>query len=408
MRLSRDALRRILESKLRAEIAASRGTSRSGSNQGAPLLPSPWPESLRLFGVAPEGEQGLDCDSLERLGLAGAVNEMFHIHETGIEDYLLARPSLGDWLDILEASWGSNPERLTVTTSGSTGAPKRCTHLVADLAEEAQALANLVPGRWRIVSTVPAHHIYGLLFTAFLAEHLGVPVWDALEAGPGALPAMREGDLLVSFPDRWRYLERSIPRFPEGVVGVTSTAPCPAWLVESLVEKGIEAVIEVYGSSETGGVGTRARPGEPYTLLPCWTRMGASDGALSCVDFVRASGRRASVMDRLRFCDERRFTIEGRADCAVQVGGLNVFPELVAQHLRRHPAVADAAVRLMQPHEGSRLKAFIVLVPGIFEDDASRSIPRWIDDEFVAVERPKALTFGSALPRCAMGKAVDW
>lgn len=414
MRLSRETLKRILESKLRAEIAASRGGRGGSASAGfARLPPSPWPEGLRLFGDAPDG-QGLECDSLERLWLAGAVNEMFHIHETGIEDYLVARPSLGEWLDILEASWGRNPERLTFTTSGSTGAPKRCTHPVADLVEEVEALAGLVPGRRRIVSTVPAHHIYGVLFTAFLAEHLDVAVWDATEAGPGALAAaLRADDLLVSFPDRWRYLEQSIPRFPDGLIGTTSTAPCPAWLLERLVEKGLGAVIEIYGSSETGGIGTRARPHEPYTLLPFWTPVagshaGAGPQAGAAVELVRRSGRRVAPMDRLVFCDDRRFTVEGRADAAVQVGGINVFPHRVAERLRGHPAVSDAAVRLMRPDEGTRLKAFIVLAPGFSQEEAGPSIAGWIEAELPTAERPKALAFGSALPRTDLGKASDW
>lgn len=418
MSLGRASLRRVLESKLRAEIAASRGGLRRGAEGSATLplsglppsgLPaSPWPESLRLFGEGPEAER-LDCDSLERLWLAGAVNEMFHIHETGIEDYLVVRPSLGEWLDILEASWGARPERLTFTTSGSTGAPKRCTHLVTDLVEEVEALATLLPGRGRIVSTVPAHHIYGILFTAFLAEHLELPVWDAAAVGPGALAgALRCDDLLVSFPDRWRYLEQSIPRFPDGLIGTTSTAPCPAWLIDRLVQKGMAAVIEIYGSSETGGIGTRTRPDEPYTLLPYWAPVRPADGTAGAVRLARTSGREVTTMDHLDFCDARRFTVAGRADAAVQVGGLNVFPERIAERLRTHPAVTDAAVRLMRPDEGTRLKAFIVLAPGVPEEDVRPTIARWIEAEFAAVERPKALTFGSALPRTGMAKAGDW
>jgi long-chain acyl-CoA synthetase len=57
---------------------------------------------------------------------------------------------------------------LTFRTSGSTGEPKRCVHALAPAAQETAALAALFPGRRRCCWRVPAHHIYGFLFTVLL------------------------------------------------------------------------------------------------------------------------------------------------------------------------------------------------------------------------------------------------
>jgi 4-coumarate--CoA ligase (photoactive yellow protein activation family) len=397
--LSRPALARILESKLRAELAAARG--RSGAPPPA-LPPAPWPEDMPL------DEGGLGADSLERLWLAGAVNEMFHLHEAGLEESLLGSPLLGDWLDRAgEALRAAG--RVTFATSGSTGAPKRCAHALPDLLEEVEALAALLPGRGRVVSTVPAHHIYGFLFTALLPDRLGAPVAPAGTS-------LESGDLVVSFPERWLFLERSVERFPPDVTGTTSTAPCPAWLPEALAARGLAGLLEIYGSSETAGIGTRRWPDPAYTLLPHWRFAGPASGPDPDLDqsprpleLVRRSGARATTMDGLVPEGERRFTLGGRVDGAVQVGGVNVQPAAVGARLRDHPGVRDAAVRLMRPEEGSRLKAFVVPSDPAADREALRAaLGAWIDAHLAAAERPRALSFGAELPRNPMGKPADW
>jgi long-chain acyl-CoA synthetase len=62
----------------------------------------------------------------------------------------------------------------------------------------------------------------------------------------------------------------------------------------------------------------------------------------------------------------------GRAEGAVQVGGVNVFPDVVGRVLTAHSGVAQAAVRLMRPEEGTRLKAFVVPQP---QADRAASLP---------------------------------
>ena len=88
--MSRTALRRVVQSLLASERASARHT------HGAPQardnrLPAIWPDRLRL---AEDGEVSLGCDLLERLQLAAAANEMFHLYETGDEANLLAMETL--------------------------------------------------------------------------------------------------------------------------------------------------------------------------------------------------------------------------------------------------------------------------------------------------------------------------
>lgn len=358
-----------------------------------------WPAATRL------GEEGLGFDSLERLQLASALSEALHLHEGGIADHLLARPAFGEWRAVAAQSLERFSAAVTVRTSGSTGVPKSCPHRLADLEGEVTALAAMLPaGIARIVAAVPCHHIYGFLFTILLPARLGgIPVLDVRGHSPGALPTLaRPGDLIVGHPDFWAAAVRGSPmRWPPDVTGVTSTAPCPAETADALTSAGMARLVQIHGSSETAGVGWRDDPRAPYTLMPHWTRVSPTRLARAAI-VVEAP-------DRLRWLNPRQYHLAGRRDGAVQVGGVNVFPVQVSGLLREHPGVAAAAVRLMDPTEGVRLKAYVVL-RDLTADTGSvrRELTELAANRLSSAEQPRAYTFGPALPTDAIGKAADW
>jgi len=337
------------------------------------------------------------------------VSRFFRLHETGLEENLLRRRTLGDWTRVVMQSWEDSEEkRVTFLTSGSTGQPKGCTHEWRLLAQEVHALADLFPDSCRVVGTVPHHHIYGFLWTVLLPRYLGIPFLDAQDMMPGrVIRSLEAGDLLVSFPLRWDQLSKAGIDFPRSVEGVTSTGPCPPGVIPALRELGLERMVEVYGSSETGGIGWRDDPADTYHLLPHWSLTGGGellvrerpDGGLS--DPVDAPDRLLQRPDG--------FVVAGRRDHAVQVGGVNVFPERVARIISSHPDVADCEVCLMRPDEGQRLKAFVVLNEGVQRSPGGRKrLEHWLRTELSVPERPGSLTFGAAVPRDEQGKATDW
>jgi 4-coumarate--CoA ligase (photoactive yellow protein activation family) len=362
-----------------------------------------WNEPLRL-------DADLGADSLELVTLATALAEAVHLHESGTEDYLLTKRTLGDWLDIVQAGLGRFSGRLTFRTSGSTGVPKACVHSLATLLQEARHLVKLLPGRKRVLCAVPAHHIYGFLFSVLLPGDLGLGSEEVVDLR-GSTPAWlgrgaRPGDLVIGHPDFWRAVARTVPALPADVVGVTSTAPCPDDVSEAVQAAGIARLVQVYGASETAGLGARDSHREPYTLFPYWRLQ--SDGAVARA-MPEGGEQVAYLQDHLQPCDARRFHVGGRRDEAVQVAGINVFPARVREVLRRHPAVRDAAVRLMRPDEGVRLKAFIVPRPEWpCEADLLLHLRAWVERELAPPERPKAITLGAALPSTSSGKLADW
>ena len=374
-------------------------------NGGGHLPPMPWNFNM------PIGEDGLGLDSLERMEAASALSEALHLHESGVEDLLLARSTFGEWVDVASRGLAHFDSRLSFRTSGSSGQPKSCSHALADLLQEVDHLANLFRGAKRIVSAVPAHHIYGFLFTVLLPERLGdLEVMDARLLIPRTLTrVLQAGDVVISHPTHWSLVARDGEPLPRGVAGVTSTAPCPAELATALSrpEHGLERLVQVYGSSETAGVGWRESPNVPFQLMAHWSRAPAGQLALRR---RTENGEICTAMtqDAIEWMDDRHFHVAGRLDTAVQVGGINVFPKRVSTMLSTHPQVRDAAVRLMTNAEGHRLKAFVVPAEGVDAETLRADLDQWANRHLSAPERPRSYTFGTQLPVNENGKSRDW
>jgi long-chain acyl-CoA synthetase len=381
------------------------GAELSRLRPGAEPKAGPWHETLAL-------DDDLGVDSLERMTLASALAEALHLHQSGIEDYLLARRTLGDWIDIADAGLSRFSREVTFRTSGSSGSPKPCVHPLELLMQETAHLATLLAGAQRILTAVPSHHVYGFLFTILLPRALGLqpeavvdlrastPAW--LTRGAGA------GDVVIGHPEFWQAVARTVPQVPPGVIGVTSTAPCPDHASEALERAGLAQLVQVYGASETGGVGSRRSHRDPYRLFPHWTFSAHQAGEL-VRKLPDGTTQTSACQDQIEPVDENAFHVGARHDGGVQVAGVNVFPSHVAAILRQHPLVADAAVRLMRPEEGTRLKAFVVPRGGPGQEGLLLSELRgWIDLHLTAPERPKAVRTGSSLPVTASGKHADW
>lgn len=355
------------------------------------------------------------ADSIERLALAARINQFFHLHETGIEDYLLRKHRLGEWVDIVVQAIHAGTRHISFQTSGSTGAAKICTHTLASLWQETAFLATVLQPVQKIIACALPHHIYGWLFTVMLPTYLNNPVIRAMDLSPGKLRTLLEpGDLFISFPTYWAYLADSLPDLPSGISGVTSTAPCPPELTKRLLTNGLERFIEVYGSSETGGVGYRINTiheqPEYYTLFEyCSLHQRAEHRPI--IHRIKPDGtiEEQLCMDTILQSGDRLFRPTGRLDVMVQVAGINVSPEAVAKKLCTNPWIKEASVRQMNSDNHGRLKAFFVLrEPYLPEPELRQTIQRWIHEHLTTPEQPVTISFGNTLPRNSLGKLTDW
>ena len=305
--------------------------------------------------------------------------------------------------------------KLEFWTSGSTGEPKAVPKDLAQLDAEVAMLERtfghlLTAGP--MVGTVPHHHIYGCLFRLlwplaagrpFLCEPAGDP--DGFRQALGlAVPA------LVASPAHLSRLPQlldlgAIPRLP--AVLFSSGGPLNASDAQVWRRWVPGGVVEIYGSTETGGIAWRNQ-GETAESAD-WTpfddvALAFEDGALVVTSF-RAGPGPLRLEDGAVPAAGGRFRLLGRLDRTIKLEEKRVsLPEL-ERALETQPWVARASVVLL---EGRRpaLGAVVVLKPGAPSDRAVlvQALRAHLALRFDGLAVPRRWRFPEALPYDARGK----
>lgn len=340
--------------------------------------------------------ESANLNSIDLLTVAGKVNTFFGIHETGLEDNLLRFRDGASWVDLAHRAATRPNATIAFETSGTTGAPRRSPAPVSLLLQEVEELKRHIGEVGRVVSTVSARHIYGFLFTALLPEALGV---DRVDVTAKSLSfwrsELREHDLLIAFPDYLSYLADLSIRFPERLTVVTSTAPTVESQWDGIARIGAQRMLEVYGSTETGGIGIRNRWGDPFSLFSYYDRapeagfddMSEADERQLIRMLPDGSRKTVWLPDRVVWYGDRQLTPGGRTDGAVQVGGVNVYPRRIEEKLLSISGLLSADIR--PGSDGSRLEATFVLTLDADEREVRDSVDRLLE----ANERPRPITF---------------
>ncbi|RHZ90493.1 4-coumarate--CoA ligase [Cereibacter sphaeroides] len=398
--LDREAIGRLCVSLIAAEQQNLLREGRVGHHQmiGARLLTAghPSPDDLLI------DEDTLGLDSLLMLSLVTRVAGFFHLSDSNTEDYLLVRRRLGEWVDLIDHhhTLMGPKARFTFATSGSIAGPKPVTHSAAALLSEGQAIAKILTERppevRRVLSCVPPHHIYGFLWSCLFPSHRGLEAKQLANlSASGIMRHARSGDLVVGTPFIWEQFADLDYRLPGDVVGVTSGAPSTAETWRCASALGPARMLDIYGSTETGGIGWRERRDDPFRALP---------DLACCHDTLNRLGRRLDLQDEIAWDKDGGFTILGRKDEILQVAGSNVSPAAVREILLRNPRVRDAAVRL----DGRRLKAVISVAEGADEAEIEIELRATAARHLPAPARPDRFHFATQLPRTGAGKLADW
>ncbi|SOD92806.1 AMP-binding protein [Spirosoma fluviale] len=289
--------------------------------------------------VSPELDlyRDVGLDSISRMELAGYLNEFFGIFDTSVENYLLAGTTLDHWVNCILRARSQVDDYLTFRTSGTSGAARAVRHSMASLLFEARFLMELLPRPDRVVSLVPANHIYGFIYTVLLPALWNVPLCLLADTPATAITA---NTLLVGTPFTWEYTYQSLlagKSLP--CRGVSSAAPMPPGLFDQLMNASV-FMTEIYGSSETGGLGYRHRLDAPFTLFPHVTLLAGEPFTICRTD----TGATFTVPDRLERVSETEIRVLGRLDDSVSIAGVNVYPAAIRQVISECPLVATCDI----------------------------------------------------------------
>ena len=292
-----------------------------------------------------------------------------------------------------------------LSTSGSTGTPKQILHTQEMMGIEGKSVGWHFRNAKRFITLTPRQHLYGFSFAVFFSSIYKIP---AIALAP--LPVqpwkelLQQGDVVAGFPLFWEYFLQAGNTLPVGVTAVISTAPCPKGLFERLKQAGAERVVELYGSTDTGGIGVREDENSPFQINDFW-ELDATQQSVR----IHRKGIEGWIPfpDEVDFVPPRGIFPLKRMDRMVQVAGVNVSLKHVEDVLQQHPAVKDCRVRLMRPEEGRRLKAFVVLNTG-YNEQILPQLRKYLTSQLSSHEMPRSFTFGTVLPTNYMGKDSDW
>ena len=353
--------------------------------------------------------------------------------------------------------------RLTLCTSGSSGEPKLIDKSLVQLANEVEALERLWGtdlGRATILGSVACQHIYGLLFRLLWPLCAGRPVYRRALPFPEDLQrislAIARGSASVASEEDARR-EEARPRSLQAVneqaepllnaaasSAVACAAPGFAWIASPALLKRMsdnldwpalsrvkrvfssggalpaEAAIdlyqrlgqwptEIYGSSETGGIGWR-QGDTPWQAFPGVELSLDETGALRIASPYLPAGHVEQSMDAAEFDDDGRFVLRGRLDRIVKLEEKRISLPMLEQVLINHDWVADARLGVIQ--EGRAfLGAVLALSPSgvhVLRNQGRRTLTetlrRYLAGHCETIALPRRWRLLLELPYSSQGK----
>ncbi len=340
------------------------------------------------------GADGAGLDQAETQACAGRVARFFGCPEGALN--ATASTTLGDWAETIGASLYQSMTHFVFSAAGRDSLTEGCAHQADEIFADAAAVANLLYGRRRLVSLVAPHSLIGFVLTVLTPNLQQIEVYDARGAAPEDLGRnLAFGDAVVATPSLWRYVIREGLRAPDNAMAVSFGEPMSVELAADIRKAGFGAQRELYGSTESGLVGWRDTPAEPFTLFDFWRR---EQDALVRI-LPSGKSRAVTAMDNLTWETDRGFRLTGRRDGAVQIGAVNVFPDKVAETIRGHPLVDDCRIRVARQASGfNRLIAEIKLARGQAPTEPeARDIDAWCRASLRPQERPRIYSFRPTL-----------
>jgi len=259
--------------------------------------------------------------------------------------------------------------RLTLCTSGSSGAAKLIDKSLRQLANEVLALEQLWGAQLQgatVVASVAPQHIYGLLFCVLWPLCAGRPFLRRVQVFPEDLqreslqqpafvwvasPALlkRMGDNLD-----WSALSRVRQVFSSG-------GPLPAEAAQLLQQRLGQWPTQIYGSSETGGVAWR-QGGELWQPFAGIELGQNEEGALNLSSPYLPAGQREQTADAVEIEADGRFRLAGRLDRIVKLEEKRISLPQLEQALLGHDWVSDARLGVIHGRR-AYLGALLALSP---------------------------------------------
>jgi acyl-coenzyme A synthetase/AMP-(fatty) acid ligase len=272
-----------------------------------------------------------------------------------------------------------------------------------------------------VLGTVPHHHLYGMLVRVFWPLLAGRTFVTHACLQPAELRqwAAKQRCIIVSSP---AFLSRiadlaELPPAARVAAVFSSGAPLPDTCAERLQRDWGRAPIEIYGSTETGGIAWRAWSGaaerpfwRPLAGVQVELREEAAGARLWVKSAFTWQAGWMATGDLACLHADGRLTLLGRADDVVKFEDKRLSLGEMRLRLVAHPWVHDARLLLI---EGRRRAIGAVVILNAEGRDqfitggtlaVNRALRHWLRQSYEPILIPRKWRFPEELPENDMGK----
>jgi acyl-CoA synthetase (AMP-forming)/AMP-acid ligase II/3-hydroxymyristoyl/3-hydroxydecanoyl-(acyl carrier protein) dehydratase len=317
---------------------------------------------------------------------------------------------------LVDLDFDAGQSQLIIYTSGSTGQPKAIPKTLSQLEAEIQSLEAL----WgkhladsAIAATVSHQHIYGLLFKLLWPLAAGRCFYSALYLSPEALlkAAGKHHCYWVASPAQLKRLDQQSPwhQITKLTAVFSSGGPLSETAANNMLRSGRQSIIEVYGSSETGGIAWRQQ-----TKNPLWQPLPGvlleKTGQITRISAPWLNGT-ALLDDDIELSTNAQFKLKGRRDNIIKIEEKRLSLTEIEHVLQQQPGIEQAKVFLLTGDKRDRLAAILSLNSQGFERLNGYGRAVWIKqlkkqllNYFDNVMLPKKWLFLNHFPETAQGK----
>jgi acyl-coenzyme A synthetase/AMP-(fatty) acid ligase/3-hydroxymyristoyl/3-hydroxydecanoyl-(acyl carrier protein) dehydratase len=302
--------------------------------------------------------------------------------------------------------------RLVIFTSGSTGQAKpiekRLIHLQRECAIlEAQWGKQL--GDAEVLATVSHQHIYGLLFRVLWPLSAGRCFHSQIAMNPEMLVnAIHKPACWIASPAQLKRLDADSPW--QGISDMcavfSSGGALPETAKQQIFNHSNQQVIEVYGSSETGGIAWRQHD-TAWQLFEGMRLSGSNDNWQLQSPYLDAL---FTLDDNLSLQTDGRFILHGRKDRIVKIEEKRLSLSELERRLMESPWIADAFTLTITTNR-DRVGAAIVLTEAGEEQLNSigrnafiKQLRSQLHNWFDAVVLPRKWLMVNSIPLTTQGK----
>ncbi|HEY8037860.1 MAG TPA: AMP-binding protein [Methylobacter sp.] len=338
---------------------------------------------------------------------------------------------LGDWQNgerfdyCLESSAKSNrslsplnslDSQLVIFTSGSTGQAKP----IAKCLNQFQLEIATLEQHWgeqlgdaAALATVSHQHIYGLLFRVLWPLSAGRCFHSQAYINPETLVnAIQHGSAYwIASPAHLKRLDRQSPwdDISDLKAIFSSGGALPENAAQQIFSEGGQAVIEVYGSSETGGIAWRQQE-KAWTLF-AGMRLTCIDGKwLLHSPYLQTGAEGFQLDDQITMLEDGRFTLHGRSDRIVKIEEKRLSLVELEQHLITDPWIDEAHALVISNHRDVVAAVMVLNHQGLEQlaiqgrNRLIRQLRRTLEQWFESVVLPRKWLFVNAMPLTVQGK----